>query len=167
MSNLKKIKKMGKLFDSSEYVVEMVSEEVSKVGLESIGITVKTMSLTKAKDIIKVSKANATTEHLAKCDDMVCVYVYEQAFERLDEEAQRKFVEMAISSVSYDSEKDKINIVSHPYLNLFRMCQKYGEEFVNTVEAGYLAIQQIEDEEREEKERLKEERAAKKASRQQ
>lgn len=74
---------------------------------------------------------------------------------------------MAISSVSYDSEKDKINIVSHPYLNLFRMCQKYGEEFVNTVEAGYLAIQQIEDEEREEKERLKEERAAKKASRQQ
>jgi hypothetical protein len=158
---------MGKLFDSSEYVVEMVSEEVSKVGLESIGITVKTMSLTKAKDIIKVSKANATTEHLAKCDDMVCVYVYEQAFERLDEEAQRKFVEMAISSVSYDSEKDKINIVSHPYLNLFRMCQKYGEEFVNTVEAGYLAIQQIEDEEREEKERLKEERAAKKASRQQ
>ena len=158
---------MGKLFDSSEYVVEMVSEEVSKVVLESIGITVKTMSLTKAKDIIKVSKANATTEHLAKCDDMVCVYVYEQAFERLDEEAQRKFVEMAISSVSYDSEKDKINIVSHPYLNLFRMCQKYGEEFVNTVEAGYLAIQQIEDEEREEKERLKEERAAKKASRQQ
>lgn len=158
---------MGKLFDSSEYVVEMVSEEVSKVGLESIGITVKTMSLTKAKDIIKVSKANATTEHLAKCDDMVCVYVYEQAFERLDEEAQRKFVEMAISSVSYDSEKDKINIVSHPYLNLFRMCQKYGEEFVNTVEAGYLAIQQIEDEEREEKERLKEERAARKASRQQ
>lgn len=158
---------MGKLFDSSEYVVEMVSEEVSKVGLESIGITVKTMSLTKAKDIIKVSKANATTEHLAKCDDMVCVYVYEQAFERLDEEAQRKFVEMAISSVFYDSEKDKINIVSHPYLNLFRMCQKYGEEFVNTVEAGYLAIQQIEDEEREEKERLKEERAAKKASRQQ
>ena len=158
---------MGKLFDSSEYVVEMVSEEVSKVGLESIGITVKTMSLTKAKDIIKVSKANATTEHLAKCDNMVCVYVYEQAFERLDEEAQRKFVEMAISSVSYDSEKDKINIVSHPYLNLFRMCQKYGEEFVNTVEAGYLAIQQIEDEEREEKERLKEERAAKKASRQQ
>ena len=158
---------MGKLFDSSEYVVEMVSEEVSKVGLESIGITVKTMSLTKAKDIIKVSKANATTEHLAKCDDMVCVYVYEQDFERLDEEAQRKFVEMAISSVSYDSEKDKINIVSHPYLNLFRMCQKYGEEFVNTVEAGYLAIQQIEDEEREEKERLKEERAAKKASRQQ
>lgn len=158
---------MGKLFDSSEYVVEMVSEEVSKVGLESIGITVKTMSLTKAKDIIKVSKANATTEHLAKCDDMVCVYVYEQAFERLDEEAQRKFVEMAISSVSYDSEKDKINIVSHPYLNLFRMCQKYGEEFVNTIEAGYLAIQQIEDEEREEKERLKEERAAKKASRQQ
>ena len=158
---------MGKLFDSSEYVVEMVSEEVSKVGLESIGITVKTMSLTKAKDIIKVSKANATTEHLAKCDDMVCVYVYEQAFERLDEEAQRKFVEMAISSVSYDSEKDKINIVSHPYLNLFRMCQKYGEEFVNTVEAGYLAIRQIEDEEREEKERLKEERAAKKASRQQ
>lgn len=158
---------MGKLFDSSEYVVEMVSEEVSKVGLESIGITVKTMSLTKAKDIIKVSKANATTEHLAKCDDMICVYVYEQAFERLDEEAQRKFVEMAISSVSYDSEKDKINIVSHPYLNLFRMCQKYGEEFVNTVEAGYLAIQQIEDEEREEKERLKEERAARKASRQQ
>lgn len=80
---------MAKLFDSSDYVVEMVEKQFNTAGLANYGLNLKVMSLTKAKDVIKVSKASATTEFLAKKDGMIQVFVYEEAFERLDEQAQK------------------------------------------------------------------------------
>lgn len=158
---------MGKIFSSSEYVVEMVEKTFEESGLASYGFTLEVMSVTKSKQPIKVSKANPVTEHLVNASDVICVEIYEKAFERLSEDYQKKLVEMYISGISYDSEKDKLTIQNREVRNLFNMCKKYGNGFVSILEASYLAIDQIEEEEKEEKERLKAEKAAAKKSRKQ
>ena len=73
---LKKIKKM-KIFKTSEDIVELFEEQFSEVGLESYGLHLKVMSVPKAKEIIKVSRANATTEHLSKINDLITIFVFE------------------------------------------------------------------------------------------
>lgn len=153
---------MGKLISSSDYVVELVDTAVTEAGLAAYGITVETMSTTKSKHPVKVSKANSTTEYLTKTSDVICVEVYEAAFERLDDDMQKKLIEMYISSISFDSEKDKLTVQNNQFLNMFNMCRKYGDEFIHVLESAYIAIQQIEDEEKEEKERQKEAKASNK-----
>ena len=74
-------------------------------------------------------------------------------------------MEGAISNVSYDTEKDKLNVEGDIAKEMFRMRRKY-DNYVDVMETAYLVIQQIEDEEKErkeaEKQRKAEERAAKK-----
>jgi hypothetical protein len=74
-------------------------------------------------------------------------------------------MEGAISNISYDTEKDKLNVDGDIAKELFRMRRKY-ENYVDVMEASYIVIEEIEDEERrrKEEEKLKkaEERAAKK-----
>lgn len=143
---------MSKLFKTSDDLVKMFEQEFERVGLASYGISLEVMSTIKSKNPVKVSKANSTTEYLTNTNDIICIEVYEAAMDRLNEEIKKIVVEMFISSISYDSEKDKINIQSNPIQLLFNMSRKYGSNVVDKIESVYLAIQQIEDEEKEEKE---------------
>lgn len=155
---------MAKIFESSSYIVDMVNQAFEEAGLLSYGFNIEVMSVAKAKQVIKISKANPITEHLVNSNsDVICIEVYEKAFERLSDEYQKKLVEMYVSAVSYNSEKDKLIIQSREVRNLFNLCKKYGCEFVNVLETAYLTIDQIEEQEKEEKERAKAlEKAAKK-----
>lgn len=144
------------LFETSNDIAEVIENAFDEAGLTNYGINLKIMSTSKAKDVIKVSKASATTEFLAKKDGMVMVTVYEAAFDRLDGESQKILTEMAVSNVSMDLEKDKVNVETNPYIQLFNMRRKYGERADNVLEAAYAAIQQI----------LEEEKAAKEAKKQ-
>ena len=69
------------------------------------------------------------------------------------------------SNVSYDADKDRLNVESDIAKEMFRMRRKY-ENYVDMMETSYIVIQQIENEEKqrkeEEKMRKAEERAAKK-----
>ena len=136
---------MGKIYETDEDIVKMVEDQFAKTGLESYGLNLRVMSLTKAKDMIKVSKASAATEFIAQKEDMVQVFIYEDAFALMDEKSQLLLIEMALSAVSFDSEKEKINIESNPFVPLFNMRKKYGEVAVTVLEASYLAIKQLED----------------------
>lgn len=144
------------LFETSNDIAEIIENAFDEAGLTNYGINLKIMSTSKAKDVIKVSKASATTEFLAKKDGMVMVTVYEAAFDRLDAESQKILTEMAVSNVSMDLEKDKVNVETNPYIQLFNMRRKYGERADNVLEASYAAVQQI----------LEEEKAAKEAKKQ-
>ena len=94
---------MAKIFQTSDDIVDLADEIFSMTGLPQLGINLKVMSLTKSKDVLKVSKANATTEFLTKNSDMVTLYVYEEAFDRLNDEQKRKLMEGVLSNVSYDT----------------------------------------------------------------
>ena len=90
------------------------------------------------------------------------MFIYEAALERLDEEDQRKLFEMALSVLSFDSEKGKLLIDSTPNAAVINMCKKYGNDFIEKVELQNLLIQQIEEEEKEAKAAAKEAKANKK-----
>ena len=92
----------------------------------------------------------------------VQMFIYEAALERFDEEDQRKFFEMALSVLSFDSEKCKLLVDSTPNAAVINMCRKYGNDFIEKVELQNIVIQKIEEEEKEAKAAAKEAKANKK-----
>jgi hypothetical protein len=154
---------MAKIFETSQDIAELAQEKFEDTGLAQMGINLKVLSVTKSKSVLKVSRANATTHFLTDKD--VILVEYQEAFDRLSDEFKNKLMEGAISNISYDTEKDKLNVEGDIAKEMFRMRRKY-ENYVDAMETSYIVIEQIEDEEkrRKEEEKLKkaEERAAKK-----
>ena len=150
---------MAKLFETSADIAELAQSKFEETGLPQMGIELKLMSITKSKNVLKASKAGATVQYLTKKDAFLVIY--EEAFDRLSDEFKEKLLEGALSNISYDTEKDKLNVESDVAKEMFRMRRKY-ENYVDIMEASYLVIAQIEDEERQKKE---EEKALKAAAR--
>lgn len=154
---------MAKIFETSQDIAELAQDKFEETGLPQMGINLKVLSITKSKNVLKVSRANATTHFLTDKD--VILLVYEEAFDRLSDEFKNKLMEGAISNISYDTEKDKLNVENDIAKEMFRMRRQH-ENYVDVVETSYLVVEQIEDEEKrrkeEEKLRKAEERAAKK-----
>ena len=115
---------MAKIFQTSDDIVELAEDVFDSTGLPQVGINLKVMSVTKSKDVLKVTKANATTEFLTNKKDMVTLYVYEEAFDRLTDEQKNKLMEGVLSNISYDSEKDKLNIDNSRYGEAIRIRRK-------------------------------------------
>lgn len=154
---------MAKFFETSADIAELAQDKFEDTGLAQLGVELKLISITKAKNVLKVSKAGATVQYLTNKD--VFLVIYEEAFDKLSQEMQEKLMEGAISNISYDHEKDKLNVDTDIAKEMFRMRRKY-ENYVDMLEASYAVIEQIEDEEKrrkeEEKLRKAEEKAAKK-----
>lgn len=154
---------MSKLFESNEEIVAIANEMFEETGLSNYGLTLRVMSVPKAKEILKVSKASPATEFLTNRDGIIQLFVYEAAFDRLDEESQKMLLEMTFSNVWFDNDKEKINIDNVPYSSLLKMRQKYGNVILDKVELAIMTMQQIEDEEREAKEQAREAKRMKNA----
>lgn len=152
---------MSKLGKLSEETHEMVMNMASEMGLENF-IIVEPMAVAKSKLLIKVSKANPTTEFLTKKPDTVCLYIYEDAFVRLSDEQQTLLLQDAMNTINYDADKDKITIGVPSITVTMNGRTKYGDDLLNAAEAAVLAIQQIADEEKERKEAEKAAKASKK-----
>ena len=154
---------MAKLFETSKDIAELAQDKFEDTGLAQMGINLKVVSTPKAKTVLKLTRANATTHFLTQKD--VILLIYEEAFDRLPDAAKNVLMEGALSNVSYDTEKDRLNVDNDIAREIFRMRRKY-EDYVDMLETAYMLIEQIEDEERrrKEEEKLKkaEERAAKK-----
>jgi hypothetical protein len=148
---------MAKFFETSQDIAELVQNKWEDTGLAQMGIELKLISVTKAKNVLKASKAGATINYLTKKDAFLIIY--EEAFDRLTDEYKEKIIEGALSNISYDAEKDKLNVEGDIAKELFRMRRKY-ENYVDIMEASYLVISQIEEEEKERKEAEKAQKAA-------
>lgn len=153
---------MAKIFNTCEDITKLIDDQFNETGLSGYGVSLKIMSVTKSKDIIKLTKASATTEYLTNKDSLVQIFVYEEAFERLSIEAQKMLIEMVLSNVAYDSEKDKLIVDSNPYNMLFRLRKKYGETIMNNLELASIVMTEIEEEEKARKEAEREAKKAKK-----
>ena len=143
---------MAKFFETSADIAELAQDKFEDTGLAQMGIELKVISVTKAKNVLKASKAGATIQYLTKKDAILIVY--EEVFDRLSDEYKEKLMEGALSNISYDTEKDRLNVETDIAKEIFRMRQKY-ENYVDMVEASYLVAQQIEDEEKQRKEEMK------------
>ena len=153
---------MDRIFETSQDILDLARAKFEDAGLvHTVGLRV--LSTKKAKNVLKVLRANAIVHGVTK-DDVVLI-IYEEAFDRLPEEYKEKLMEGVFSNVSYDADKDRLNVESDIAKEMFRMRRKY-ENYVDMMETSYIVIQQIEDEEKqrkaEEQMRKAEERAAKK-----
>ena len=148
---------MAKFFETSQDIAELVQNKWEDTGLAQMGIELKLISVTKAKNVLKASKAGATINYLTKKDAFLIIY--EEAFDRLTDEYKERIIEGALSNISYDTDKDKLNVETDIAKELFRMRRKY-ENYVDIMEASYLVISQIEEEEKERKEAEKAQKAA-------
>ena len=148
---------MAKFFETSQNIAELVQSKWENTGLAQMGIELKLISVTKAKNVLKASKAGATINYLTKKDAFLIIY--EEAFDRLSDEYKERILEGALSNISYDTDKDKLNVETDIAKELFRMRRKY-ENYVDIMEASYLVINQIEEEEKERKEAEKAQKAA-------
>lgn len=153
---------MGKYFTTSDDIAEIVNRKFQETGLSGYGVNLKTLSVKKAKEVVKVSKASAATEFIAKKDDMIQLFIYEEVFDRLPDEVKDMLVEMALSNVSYDIDKDKLNVDTNPFNQIFSMRKKYGNVILDNLELSSMLILQVEEEERERKQAEREAKKAKK-----
>ena len=138
-----------KLFETSKDIADLAQEKWENTGLAQMGIELKVISTPKAKSILKVQRANATTNYLTKKD--VILIVFEEAFDRLTEEHKNLLMEGAISNISYDTDKDKLNVESDFAREILRMRRKY-QNYVDVAEESYIVIETIEEEEKQRKE---------------
>ena len=130
-----------KIYETSADIAELCQAKWEETGLAQMGIELKLLSVTKAKNVLKASKAGATINYLTKKDAFLIIY--EEAFDRLSDEYKEKSIEGALSNISYDTDKDKLNVETDIAKELFRMRRKY-ENYIDIMEASYLVINQIE-----------------------
>ena len=143
---------MAKFFETSEDIASLAQAKFEETSLPQMGIELKIISTTKSKNILKASKASATVQYLTKRDALLVIY--EEAFDRLSDDMKEKLMEGALSNISYDDEKDKVNVEGDIAKEIFRMRKKY-DNYVDMLEASYLAVEQIEEEEKQKKEEEK------------
>jgi len=146
-----------KIYETSNDIAELCQTKWEETGLAQMGIELKLLSVTKAKNVLKASKAGATINYLTRKDAFLVIY--EEAFDRLSDEFKEKLIEGCLSNISYDTEHDKLNVETDIAKEMFRMRRKY-ENYIDIMEASYLTIEQIEDEERQKKEEEKARKAA-------
>jgi hypothetical protein len=151
---------MSKIFETSNDLVELGQLKFNETGLNDVGIRLKVLSLTKSNVAAKVTKANATTNFISHGQIDVVLYLYEELLDRLDDDMKDRLIEGALSNLSYDGEKDKLNIDNSPFGEVIRMSKKYPD-YVSDLETAQLTIEQLQEEI---KERKAAEKEAKKAS---
>lgn len=148
--------------DLDETLKSLVFNAVNAAGIGNV-VDVKPIRMVSSSgSVIDVIKGNALTELFA--GEVVAVAVYEEAMNMMTDEAKTMLVENAVAQINYDIEKDKVNIVK-PELNIpLGMYRKYGDAIVKTIEASIIAVDQINEMEKERKAAEKEAKKAKKKS---
>ena len=154
---------MAQFSNLSEENAELIQKISEELGLYNY-VRIEGIGKVKDKQLIKVQLDNPVTKWKTNKPDTVNIFVYERAFDMLENKQKEILIRDAFNQINFDTEKDKITI-SCPHIEVsIDGRAKWGEELLNAAEAGVHAIIQIEEEEKEEKERQKAERAAKRKS---
>lgn len=154
---------MSQFSNLSKENADLVQDISEELGLYNY-IHVEGIGKVKDKQLIKVQLDSAVTKWKTNKPDTVNIFIYERAFDMLEDRQKELVLRDAFNQINFDTEKDKITI-GCPHIEVsIDGRAKWGEELLNAAEAGVHAIIQIEEEEKEEKERQKAERAAKRKS---
>lgn len=148
-----------KLREASEEYIKLVKQVADEIGIGKY-VEMNVFDMMKSnKDVIKVKKTSEPMEVKLDGEDMIDVYIYEAAFDLVEEKTQRLWIENALCQVAYDMEKGKLIIGKEPSITLpLGMYNKYKDIAVQQLELAALTVQQI-------KEKEKEAKAAEKAER--
>lgn len=152
---------MAKFTKASEDIAKIVDEVATELGYDNF-LDFETLSVAKAKEVVSVSKASSVVEFFSKRDDLILVFVYEKAFDMVEDKDKYMWVRLALEQVVYDAEKDKVSIGT-PSITVPVGCyEKWKNVAVDSALLAQYTISQIKDQEAEEKARKAAEKAAKK-----
>lgn len=152
---------MAKLGKLSEDTVELIENIISETGLDNY-ISVKTYAVKKSKEVIKIKKAGPIEGELAKDESTVFIIVYEEAFDRLDDDAKETLMRDAINNIIFNPENGKVSIGAPRITVTTWGLQKFGDNLLRAAESAVAAIEQIAEEEKERKQFEKENKKNKK-----
>ena len=154
---------MGKLKKAPEEVQTIVDEISSELGLETYNVDFEAVYVENQKEAAIVKKASTVAEYLAKRDDLVLVMLNEKLFESdVEDKIKYLWLRMAIDTVSYDPEKDKVKIGCPMLAIPVGFYEKLKGAAIDAALLAHYTLKQIEDQEKQKK---AEEAAQKKASR--
>lgn len=142
---------MAKLMKASEEISNMVVEISNELGLAQMGVDFEVLNTAKAKEVVTITKANKVAEILTNRDDLIVVIVYEAAFDRVDEKTRYMWLRMAMDTISFDNEKDKIILTAPTITVPVGFYEKYKNVAVDNALLAKYTISQIEDEEKQRK----------------
>lgn len=148
--------------NASEEYVALVKEVAEEIGIDKY-VEFNVFDMTKSsKEVIKVKKTSVPMEVKLEGEDMVDVYLYEKAFDLVEDKDKRFWIENALCQVAYDLEKGKLIIGKEPTITVpLGMYDKYKDIAIKELQLAALTIQQIKDKEKEDKEKAKAEKKAK------
>ena len=145
---------MAKFYTADEEIQNLVHEVAAELNLENF-MDFEALCVPKAKEVVTVSRASKVAEYLSGRDDLILVMVFDEIFDQFDEKTKYMFIRMAMDTISFDSEKDKITI-GCPMISVpVSFYQKYEKAAVDTALLGQLSIAQWEDKKKQEKEEKK------------
>lgn len=142
---------MAKFFEISDENKELIEDVFNETGLLNY-INLKIVGIPKAKELVKISKANPLAEYVGKIPDSIVCTVYEEAFDKLDEKNKKLILEDAFNNVAYDDEKEKILVGVPQIVVTVGGRRKYGDDLINAVEMGVMMIQEVEEDRKAKKE---------------
>jgi len=141
---------MAKFTKASEDIEAIVNDVAQEIGLTNF-MEFEALHMPKAKDVVTVTKASALAEYLSKREDLVLVIVREDAFDLVDEDTKKLWIRMAMDSVSYDSEKDRITIGVPSITIPVGFYERYKEKAIESALLARYTLSQIEDAEKQRK----------------
>lgn len=151
---------MARLQKLSDDNVKFIDDIIVAQGLDHY-IDFYLFGMPKSKVLSKVKFTSADADCRTSKPQGVCICIYEEAFDMLNDDQKKMLIEDILMGVKYDFDSDKIKL-GCPSINI--SCEgraKYGDDLINAAEAAVLAIQQIEDEERQRKEEKKSKKGTK------
>lgn len=153
---------MGKLSIARPETEKLVQDVAREMGLIAYGLVFQTLCTKKSKEVVKVLKANEPTEIVTDKEKLIVVIIYEDAFDLVDDKTRYMWVRMALDTVSYDMEKDKVSL-SAPTITMTLGCyQKFGNVATQHAELSLHIIQQLEELEKQRKAEAKAAKASRK-----
>lgn len=141
---------MAKITKASDDVCEVVQDVIDSMGM-TLYVRFFALNITGQKQLVKVVKSSPTTEYFSQKPDCILVYVNEEIYDMLEERQRRMLIANVLYGVSYDDEKDKLNVVQPEIGITVGGYQQYGKELVDAAEAVQLALQQLKEKKEEEK----------------
>lgn len=159
---------MAKYSQASTEVENLVNEISNELGLFHLGVDFQPIFVNKSKEVCKVVKANELFEYTSKREDLVFVVCNEDAFDGtdpqghpyVDEKTKYLWLRTEMEKVSYDTEKEKLNI-GCPCLTLpIGLYEKFKEDgkdavLIQNALLGQYTLAKIEQDKKEEAERKK------------
>ncbi|MCD8207749.1 MAG: hypothetical protein LUD72_07420 [Bacteroidales bacterium] len=133
---------MAKITEVTQQTADLVRSVAEESDLFHL-VNIEPLAVSKQPVMIKVAKANAATEFKCQTEDLIFLYVYEEAFEKLTDEQRKMVVEEAMNQIHVDLESGKIKIIQ-PQLNMtVGGYAKHGQKMIDCAVACHTIVETL------------------------